>query len=665
MTNVLLVPTLRAGRLDLDCPTSGRIRAVGLQPEVVILRGDDPRLWRLHLVESAGGFDSTDAESPLTARITIEPLGNALVVRTTITNRSAEAVRIRQINPLALRASGDLRLGDNVSEWGILREGFQSWTGTRSFRNDEADLDPWGRLLQIGLIDVRRPSAGTPGRFRSETFLAIANRISGEALVAGFLSAQEAFGGIELSLGERACAVWAATVDWDDRELAPGAAVTTPPLWIAAADEVHALLDAYVRASGAAMQARVAERNPNGWCSWYYYFTDINEEKIIENVQALATMRDRFACDYVQVDDGYQSAIGDWLTPNAKFPRGMKWLAEQIRGAGFEAGIWTAPFIARKGSELLAQHPDWFVRNEQGGPSFALWNPMWGFGNCYALDTTHPAVLDWLRETFHTIVHDWGYRVLKLDFLFAASLPGQRHDPQASRATALRRGLDAIRAAAGEDTFLIGCGCPLAPAVGVVDAMRIGPDVAPFWSGFMSKVLQRNQHGLATKHAIRNILTRAHLHRRWWLNDPDCLMVRDTDTYLARNEIETLATAIAATDGLLVLSDRLETLSPRSQKILAMTLSLGGGEPMVVDLLERDIPALLITRGKDKTVVAAINANDTPLRLTLDLAKYGIDAGGSPYANDLWAGGSVPIADGVANFGEVPARTSRVLVFPK
>ncbi len=664
MKNPRLIHTLRAGRLHLDCQGAANILIEGLQPEVVILRGDDPRRWRPHLRPAGDGFESNDADSPLTATLKIEPRGNALVAQLTVTNRSSEALRLREVSPLALRASGDLRLGKDVSEWGVFRQGYQSWTGARSFRPTETDLDPWSHLLQVSLIDLRRPSAGQPGRFRSDTVIAMGNLVSGEALVAGFLSGKESFAGVEVSLGPRQCGLWAATIDWDDRLLAPGASLTTQPLWIAAGDDPSALLDDYARVSGETMQARIGDRNPTGWCSWYYYFTNIDEAKILENVQALAAMRDRFACDYVQVDDGYQSAIGDWLTPNSKFPHGMAWLSERIRGAGFEAGIWTAPFIARAGSDLLEQHPDWFVKNDRGTPCFALWNPMWGFGGCYALDTTHPKVLDWLRSTFRTIVHEWGYNVLKLDFLYAAALPGVRHDRQASRAEALRRGLDAIREGAGDDAFLIGCGCPLTPAVGVVDAMRIGPDVAPFWSGVLSRSIQRDQHGVATKHAIRNTLTRAFVHRRWWLNDPDCLMVRDSDTDLTIPEIQTLATTIAVTDGLLVLSDRLEKLSPQSQALLAQALKLVGGTPRLVDILERDVPALLVSRGKEQTVVAAINANDHSLRLTLDLAKYGINTGGAPYANDLWSGGSVPIADGVANFGEVPPRTSRVLVFP-
>ena len=75
----------------------------------------------------------------------------------------------------------------------------------------------------------------------------------------------------------------------------------------------------------------------------------------------------------------------------------------------------------------------------------------------------------------------FGYDYLKLDFLFAAAAEGTRHDPGLTRAQTLRRGLEAIRRGAGKKTFILGCGCPLGPAIGIVDGMRIGPDVAPHW----------------------------------------------------------------------------------------------------------------------------------------------------------------------------------------
>lgn len=654
---------LHDGRIHLSSADAA-VRAHGLRPSLVYWIDGARRTWRPRLRATHDGFESLRAEGGLTLKLHFAAEGPALVVHCTLRNLGADTIRVDHLAPLWLGASGACDIGPSAFDWGIFRNGYQSWTGTRSFRSDDTDLDPWSMLFKVGLIDLRNPSPEQPGQFRSDLFAAIQHVDSGDALVLGFLDGAAAFCGVEIGVSDTTATHLAANVDYDELVLPPGGEVSTPPLWLAAGRDANGLLEQYADASGRTMRARVPGRNPQGWCSWYYYFTRIDEACILENLAAVQELGARFPCDYVQIDDGYQAEIGDWLTPNARFPRGMAYLAEQIRGAGYEAGIWTAPFLARRASRLFAEHPDWFVKSDRGGPRFALWNPLWGLGNCYALDTTHPEVLDWLRRTFRTIVHEWGYRILKLDFLYAAALPGLRHDRDATRAQALRRGLEAIREAAGDDVFLLGCGCPLGPAVGIVDAMRIGPDVAPFWSNALSRGPQRDQHGVATKHAVQNTLTRAFLHRRWWLNDPDCLMVRDSGTQLNPEEVRTLATAIAVTDGMIIVSDRMSRLSAQALEILQRTLQLKGGQCRAEDLFASDIPTVVVSRAADKTVLAVFNFTDEPQRRSVDLRRLGIPGADLPYAAEFWTATSIPIADGVANFGTLPPHACRVLVLP-
>lgn len=652
------------GRLDLIAPGMPSVRLRGLRPQVVYSRGGRRETWRPDVRPAGDGFE-TASTGGLSMRLQAQQQGSGLVVRAVVRNAGNDPVRLARIAPLALDDSGDCQIGSRTDRWSIFRQGYQSWTGTRSFRADDVDRDPMLRLLRIGLIDIRNPSPQARGQFRSDMFAAVKNLQSGEVLLAGFLTCRAAFGGLEVYVHGARCTRFALALDYDEIPLEPGEELMIEPMWLAAGTSEHILLSGYAAAVGDAQRARVPVRNPVGWCSWYYYFTEISENRVLQNLGALNELRPLFPCDYVQVDDGYQAAIGDWLSANEKFPRGMAWLAEQIRAAGFDAGIWTAPFIARSGSRLLADHPDWFVKNRRARPRFALYNPMWGrWGNCYALDTTHPEALDWLRQTFRTLAREWGYRVLKIDFLFAAALPGLRHDARATRAVALRRGLEAVREGAGEDAFLLGCGCPLGPAIGVVDAMRIGPDVAPYWSNAVSRVACRDLHGVATKHAIRNTLTRAFLHRQWWLNDPDGLMVRDTKTQLTEEEVRSLATVIAATDGMIVLSDRVERLSAERRDLLQRALDLSGGRAEVVDLMDADVPELVIARATDHTVVAVFNFSDETQRKKINLATLGVPTAGAPTLAEWWTGASVSVVDGTADVGEIPPHGCRVLVLP-
>jgi alpha-galactosidase len=274
------------------------------------------------------------------------------------------------------------------------------------------------------------------------------------------------------------------------------------------------------------------------------------------------------------------------------------------------------------------------------------------------LDTTNPEVLRWLRSLARTLVREWGYRILKLDFLFAAGLPGQRHDRHATRAEALRRGLEAVREGAGDEAFLLGCGCPLGPAIGVVDAMRIGPDVAPFWTNWLSRGPMRDLHGVATKHAVRNILTRAFMHGRLWLNDPDCLMVRASRTKLSLEETRSLAAVIGLTDGMLVLSDRMDQLAQERLAVIDTSMMLRGGTTTVLDLFEADVPELVIARQTQSLLLGAFNFGDEPARRIVDVARLGLRTG---VAVDLWDGNAWSIEEGWLDLGEIPPHGGRLV----
>jgi alpha-galactosidase len=169
---------------------------------------------------------------------------------------------------------------------------------------------------------------------------------------------------------------------------------------------------------------------------------------------------------------------------------------------------------------------------------------------------------------------------------------------------------------------------------------------------------------LATKHAIRNTLARALLHRRWWLNDTDCLMVRDTKTELTINEVLSLATVIAVTDGMIVLSDRVERLSEERRRILQRTLPLAGGRAEVVDLMYADIPELVVARSLERTVVAVFNFADEARRKQVDLQALRVPTDGVDSVTEWWSGTSVAIASGRADLGEIPPHGCRVLMFP-
>ncbi|MBT4311669.1 MAG: alpha-galactosidase, partial [Anaerolineae bacterium] len=158
-------------------------------------------------------------------------------------------------------------------------------------------------------------------------------------------------------------------------------------------------------------------KTPKIWCSWYSFYTHISKQNLSEILHDLGDL----PFDVFQVDDGWQRNIGDWI-PNDKFSTGMDAFAAQIRRTGRTPGIWLAPFIVTPSSTLFRQHPDWLLRDEKQNLVSAGFN--WD-ESLYALDTTIPAALEWLSALMQK-VRAWGYDYVKLDFLYAGALPGDR-----------------------------------------------------------------------------------------------------------------------------------------------------------------------------------------------------------------------------------------------
>jgi alpha-galactosidase len=390
------------------------------------------------------------------------------------------------------------------------------------------------------------------------------------------------------------------------------------------------------------MRARVPERTPSGWCSWYFYYNRVGERDILANLVALQT--GDYRVDYVQIDDGFQSATGDWLTPNEKFPRGMRFLADRIRDAGFRPGLWLAPLVMHRDSRVLAEHPEFALRDAAGE---IIWSEIW-LGPCAALDCTNPDAQAWLYDTVRTVVRDWGYSLLKLDALAFACHAGARYHATGTAAANLRAGLATIRAAAGDDTFLLGCSCPFGPAVGIVDAMRVGPDVEARWfAGTRPSV----------RHALRLSLQRFWMHRRLWLNDPDCLTVRERESTLTADEARFLATGVALSGGLTVLSDDLAALPPERATIARRVLPSSGVAARPLDLFERETPAIWRLPRVDGDVIALLNWDDAPIDLNVRLDP----SGGDRQAVERWSEQPRAIADGHLDEREIAPHSARVI----
>jgi len=463
-----------------------------------------------------------------------------------------------------------------------------------------------------------------------------------QALVAGFIGMAEQFGQIHADgrPGKKSLTLQTTA---DGIPLEPGQTVWSEwaVLYLATLPD-NDPLGPYAEAVTRLTPGRFSPTPPEaGWSSWYQFFADITADDMARNQQALRGLQDHLPLKLIQLDDGYQPAWGDWLSHNDKFPQGVEGWAESVHKDGFEPGLWLSPFSIDNEASIFRDHPDAILRGTRNRPIHGgfLIN-RWLLG----LDPTHPATQDHVRETVNTIVHKWNIPYLKLDFLYCGALPGRRHNPHRTRAQALRDGLKLIREVAGEDTMLVGCGCPSGPALGVVDVMRISPDCAPDWYPrlFGLQGLVRHDRSLpATCNAIRNSIQRSWTHRRWWWLDADNLLVREQQG-MTVNEIQSYATIIGLTGSHLVQSDDLTNVADERLRWVSLLLPALGDRCLAPNLLTAELPEMLVQHRQgaagEWTLVGLFNWSDRPARHKVNLEEIGFPAGTPTLVCDFWKG---------------------------
>lgn len=288
-----------------------------------------------------------------------------------------------------------------------------------------------------------------------------------------------------------------------------------------------------------------------GYSSWYRRYGDIDAESLLDDLKGATHV----LCDIdlgpaqrvFQIDDGY-SKVGDWLEfDRSRFPLGPATVLSAAREEGFIPGIWLAPFVCERDSELYAAHPDWLLSDAFGSEVRTGCN----WSGAVALDTRNSEVRDYIAKVISTVTANWGAELLKLDFLFAACMIA--HDGL-NRGELMADALELLRESAAPRTRMILCGVPLASAFGKAEYCRIGCDVGLDWDDrFYMRLLHRER--ISTKNSLRNTYGRAHLDGRAFRCDPDAFFLRAGDVNLTTKQKESLLEADIVCGGVLLTSD--------------------------------------------------------------------------------------------------------------
>src|SRR5258708_6436634 len=150
-----------------------------------------------------------------------------------------------------------------------------------------------------------------------------------------------------------------AVVDTEGLELAPGETWELEELMVAEDSHRSKLLKDLATRIQKNHPKQLFQPVPTGWCSWYCFGPRVTAEQVLQNLDVISQKVPKLK--YVQIDDGYQTAMGDWLETGKAFGGDVVAVLKEIRKRGFEPAIWVAPFVAEQSSHVFQQHPEWFI----------------------------------------------------------------------------------------------------------------------------------------------------------------------------------------------------------------------------------------------------------------------------------------------------------------
>jgi len=457
----------------------------------------------------------------------------------------------------------------------------------------------------------------------SDMFTLLADRVTRAGIVIGFLRQKLQFGCIGVNRHYDRLSIHVAcdnvvkpqgsslTTDWvviDLNDILPDEPFAAYMDLVAKAHGINKTKDSSIASNGSTKQASATSKldttPPAGWCSWYHFFANITEKDLIENIDQMVAIKKSCGLDasrqnfnLFQIDDGYQNAWGDWLELNpSKFPsNSMINIVKKIKSSNLSPGLWLAPFACDKFSNIAKNNYHWILKSNKNalGPIPA------NSANCgkwfYGLDVTNEEVQAYIKKFITVVTKVWGFSYLKIDFLYAAALAEAQSsysDKSLTRAQAMQIGMKVIRDAAGSDTFILGCGAPMGSVIGHVEANRVSADAGLSWFPEFPLPYWDKWNLPCARSMIRNTVNRMSMHGRWWINDPDCMLLRNT-THFSTEELIGIATAKAMSGGSFIISDDLKTITPERIRIAQQLLPPTNVSAIALDLLDKEMPEVL------------------------------------------------------------------------
>ncbi len=377
---------------------------------------------------------------------------------------------------------------------------------------------------------------------------------------------------------------------------------------------------------------QVKDAEFRGWATWDYYGRGFTQEDIYNNVKEISKLDS--STNLIQIDGGWWTERGDYLSPRSDLSDGMKGIAQFIEKNGYTPGIHLDGFRADSASDIAKEHPEYFLKDENGKIIVTHKEKYDRDMNYIYFDYSHPGARDYIKHVLRTIKNDWGYKYFKIDFMryglkefimkVNPDLKGiQSFLPGLTGIERFRLGMTAIKEAIGNDAYFLGCSAVFGPCIGFVDGMRTGGDISPTFDFYQSRCLQNGGN--------------YYLHKKVFNCDADYLVFRNKDDEdekvqpgrhkcggdLKLNEAKMWADYSALFSSTKLASDNLQILRNERKALLEKTFSISSCDKFIpIDLWnnakgKNDAPSFFLGKNEDGCYLAVFNWEDKPVEMNI------------------------------------------------
>jgi len=268
-----------------------------------------------------------------------------------------------------------------------------------------------------------------------------------------------------------------------------------------------------------------------------YIINDLSQGNISEKLSFLKGLKAPF--DYIMIGSGWENQVGDW---EQKDGFNLANIAARINTGGFKAGLWTAPFLMSKDSEIYQNNKKWALRHADGSVCTYIVNDK----EYLIMDISSQECVEYLSMTYQRL-SAYGFYLHNVDFLSAFVMQKDvvLLDPTLTLVKAYVNAMKAIKNAIGENGYLYATNAYFPALSGIAQTVQVVSGIDTLASRSKTNVYSR----MINQAALRGYMS------KWWHNTCSNVINDDFARKFSSSELKQLMVCEYITGASPVVSD--------------------------------------------------------------------------------------------------------------